>query len=63
MTGMLLFTALVILLALALIPAHRRAQQRPPHRTGWPSDVDDLRVEQELREAAQRDLDRSISSR
>ena len=61
MTGLLIFTALVILLAVALIPAHRRAQDRPSHRTGLPSELDDFRVDRELRDAAQ--LDQRLSRR
>ncbi len=61
MTGLLIFTALVVLLAVALVPAHRRAQQKPQHRLGLPSDVDDFRVDREVRDASQRELTRELS--
>ncbi len=53
MTGLLILTAMIVLLAVALIPAHRRARLAPPHRTGLPSDLDDFRADRELRQLAQ----------
>ena len=56
MTGLLILTAMIVLLAAALIPAHRRAGLNPPHRTGLPHDLDDFRTDEELRQIAQLSL-------
>lgn len=44
---------MVVLLALALAPAHKKARSAPPHRTGLSSQLDDFRTEAELRQLAQ----------
>ena len=53
MTGLLILTVMIVALAVALIPAHRRAQKQPPHRTGLPSALDDFRTDEEVRQLTQ----------
>lgn len=53
MTGFLILTVMIVALAVALIPAHRRALTQPPHRTGLPSALDDFRADEELRQLTQ----------
>lgn len=53
MTGLLILLTMVVLLALALAPAHKKARSAPPHRTGLSSQLDDFRTEAELRQLAQ----------